>query len=203
MAGQTTWNKATTEAGTDPWNLVADSKKGLETLNAIVPVATAAERDGLTPPGGKYAAMIVDRTDTGHYERYDGANWRVAVATRLGLNRQAAVTTAGAAYATICTVTATHAGGPAEVTYTGVLVNGNSGANRTADVQILRDGTAVSGITYNLPYIAGVNVPTAVVFMFDATAAAGSHTWELQTRGSAAGAVINQEMTMRITEQPA
>ena len=200
---QTTWNKATVESGTDPWNLVPDNKKAVETLNTVVTVASAAERDGLTPPGGKYVGMIVDRTDTGRYERWNGSAWRYAHSARLGLHRQAAVTIATATYATLCTVTATHNGGPVEISYTGLLANGNSGADRTADVQILRDGSVVSGITYSLPLIAGTDAYYTVAFAFDSTAAAGSHTWELQTRGSISGAVINQQMTLKITEHPA
>lgn len=80
MAGQTTWNKAVTPAGTDPWQFIPDVKKVAETLNVPVPVASAAERDALAPPGGKYPGMEVKRTDLPGVptETYDGSGWSVS-----------------------------------------------------------------------------------------------------------------------------
>lgn len=77
MTGVVRWNKATTLAGSDGWSLTPDVGKALDTANVVVPVASAAERNGLTPPGGKYAAMAAGRQDLGGLiEVYDGAgNW--------------------------------------------------------------------------------------------------------------------------------
>lgn len=77
MAGLTTWNKGIVPAGPDGWNLTPDVRKAIETLNYPVPVGTATERDGLTPPTGKYAGMMVVRTDlAGHpIEVWDGGKW--------------------------------------------------------------------------------------------------------------------------------
>ena len=203
---QTTWNKATVPAGTDPWNHVPDVKKAVESSGLVFSVASLAERGGLAAlaPGGVLPVpTLIYRTDLGRYESWNGTSWRVAASTRLGLHRQAVVTTAGGSYTTLCTVTGTVTGGPVEISYSGVLYNGNSGANRTADVQVLRDGSPISGITYYMPYVAGANTPHTVAFTFDSSTSAGSQTWELQTRGSIAGAVVNQEMTLKITEHPA
>jgi hypothetical protein len=78
MTGVTTWNKATAPAGSDGWNLTPDVRKAIETLNAPVPVASAAERDALTPPGGTYAGMQVIRTDLQGCptQTWDGAQWQ-------------------------------------------------------------------------------------------------------------------------------
>lgn len=77
MTGVTRWNKAKTLAGADGWNLTTDVGAALDTANVVVPVASSTERDGLTPPGGKYAGMVVARTDLPGVplERYDGTNW--------------------------------------------------------------------------------------------------------------------------------
>ena len=78
MAIQTA-NKATVPAGSDAWNLTADIKKALETARIIVPVASQAERDGLAPlfPGGVLPVpTMVWRTDTQHYQNWNGTGWR-------------------------------------------------------------------------------------------------------------------------------
>jgi hypothetical protein len=78
MTGVTTWNKSTAPAGADGWNLTTDVRKAIETSNFPVTVSTVAERDGLTPPAGKYAGMQVIRTDLPGcpVETWDGSAWR-------------------------------------------------------------------------------------------------------------------------------
>lgn len=77
MAGTVRWNKTTTPAGPDGWNLTPDVGKALESVNAVVPVANQAERDGLAPPLGKYPGMVVSRADlNGLLEVWDGALWQ-------------------------------------------------------------------------------------------------------------------------------
>jgi len=63
MTAVARWNKTATPPGTDGWNLTTDLGKALDSANVIVPVATQAERDALTPPLGKYAGMTVVRMD--------------------------------------------------------------------------------------------------------------------------------------------
>jgi len=78
MTGIVRWNKTISKAGADGWNLTTDDGRGLDSANVIVPVATQAERDGLTPPTtGKYAGMVVARTDVAGMplEKWDGAAW--------------------------------------------------------------------------------------------------------------------------------
>lgn len=65
MTGVVRWNKTTTPAGGDGWNLTTDVGTALDKANVIVPVASTSERNGLTPPGGKYAGMAVARQDLG------------------------------------------------------------------------------------------------------------------------------------------
>lgn len=190
---------ATTTGTSGGSNTITQVWRHTATRGAPITVRNAAERGEITAPA---QGQIINRLDTGRCERWNGTAWRVPSSLRIGKNRQAAVTTAGTSYATICAVTATSTGGPAEVSYTGVLVNGNSGGNKTSDVQILRDGVPVSGITYELVYIPSVQAAYTVAFSFDTTASEGAHTWELQTRGSVISSVVNQEMTLTITEHP-
>jgi hypothetical protein len=73
----TTWNKGKAPAGTTGWQLTPDVRAGLESLNVVVPVANKAERDGITPPLGKYVGMAVSRADLrGRIEIWDGTTWR-------------------------------------------------------------------------------------------------------------------------------
>lgn len=77
MVSITTWNKGLSPAGTNGWLLLPDIRAGLESMNVLVPVADATERDGITPPLGKYAGMAVTRADRGgRIEVWDGAIWR-------------------------------------------------------------------------------------------------------------------------------
>jgi len=78
MTGVTTWNKSIVPAGADGWNLTPDVRKAIETTNYPVPVASVAERDGLTPPSGKYVGMQVIRTDLPGcpVETWDGSVWQ-------------------------------------------------------------------------------------------------------------------------------
>jgi hypothetical protein len=74
---QTRWNKGRTIVNSDAYNLAGDLATDLDTYNLPVPVASQAERDALVPPGGKYAGMLVCRTDLAGcpIERYDGTTW--------------------------------------------------------------------------------------------------------------------------------
>ena len=65
MTGVTRWNKTVVPAGGDGWNLTPDLGKALDGANVIVPVASASERNALTPPQGLYAGMAVARQDLG------------------------------------------------------------------------------------------------------------------------------------------
>lgn len=76
MTGVLRWNKTTTPAGADGWNLTPDIGKALDTANVVVP-CSLSERDALAPPGGKYPGMIVIRTDVAGLplEKWDGSTW--------------------------------------------------------------------------------------------------------------------------------
>lgn len=65
MTGVIRWNKAKTPAGTDGWLLTPNLGTALDTANLVVPVGSASERNGLTPPSGKYAGMVAARQDLG------------------------------------------------------------------------------------------------------------------------------------------
>lgn len=72
---QQTANRATVPAGNDPWNLVPDLKKAVETAGLIIPVSSSADRDAL-PAAVKKAGCVVARTDLpGVTEIYDGSKW--------------------------------------------------------------------------------------------------------------------------------
>lgn len=82
MVSITTWNKGKAPAGTSGWNLTPDVRAALESMNVIVPVADQAERDGLTPPLGKYVGMAVTREDLGGLiQVWDGAAWKSPTAS--------------------------------------------------------------------------------------------------------------------------
>jgi len=80
MAGQTTWNKITVAAGTDPWNFVPDNKKAFDAAGVYFQVANDAERTGLAAlaPGGVLPVpTMVFQTNTKRWMTWDGAVWSV------------------------------------------------------------------------------------------------------------------------------
>lgn len=86
----TRWNKDIVPVNSDAYALTSDLAKLADKANVIVPVASAAERDGLTPPDGKYAGMAVTRTDVPGQplEVYDGTNWDRHIAPVVKANTQ-------------------------------------------------------------------------------------------------------------------
>jgi hypothetical protein len=73
------WNKIQTPTNPDSFtNLTTDLGTLGAGANVVVYVASQAERDALAPPGGKYAGMMVARTDIAGvpYEVYDGTAWK-------------------------------------------------------------------------------------------------------------------------------
>jgi len=108
MTGVTRWNKSTTMAGSDGWSLTPNIGTALDSANVIVPVATKAERDGLTPPLGKYAGMVAARTDLSGVplDVYDGTQWIPGIISTIWTNSSSAVTTAGGGPGTLTLDTA-------------------------------------------------------------------------------------------------
>lgn len=69
-----TRNKTTVPVNSDPYALTADIKTAIEGLNAPIPVADEAERDGLPLP---FEGMQVVRLDAeGMIETYLGGDWQ-------------------------------------------------------------------------------------------------------------------------------
>jgi hypothetical protein len=107
MTGITTWNKGKAPAGADGWSLTPDVRAALESMNVLVPVVNNAERDGITPPLGKYAGMAVTRADlNGLIEVWNGSTWRAPSPIGfLGSATNAGNTTTGTSQNTLVSVT--------------------------------------------------------------------------------------------------
>lgn len=144
MAGQTTWNKSTVSAGADPWNLVPDVKKALETANVAVVVSSDAERDALTPPGGKYPGMLVVRADVAGtpVERYDGTLWRRGLRVEIGQGANDPTHASG-----VTTVT-TNASGDATITFPVAFGSVLKSANITDATDPANLGAVLLKLTY-------------------------------------------------------
>jgi nucleoid-associated protein YgaU len=83
---QSTWNKATVPAGTDPYNEIPDTKKALESAGLVFGVGSLTERNGLAAaaPGGVLpSGQTIVRTDTpdGRLERWNGSEWKAGLGT--------------------------------------------------------------------------------------------------------------------------
>jgi len=124
--------------------------------------------------------------------------------TRLGSARLATPTVVAGtpSWTTLATLTATTNGGLCVVDVSTILENSNSGANRTGSLSVILDGTALTPaqIDYFLIYLAGGQTPTAAVFNWESTPAAGSHTWVLRANASAASSVTANQAVMTVTE---
>lgn len=101
-----TWNKGKAPAGNTGWQLTPDIRAGLESMNVVVPVANKAERDGITPPLGKYVGMVVSRADlNGLLEVWDGTRWESGPIGFLGEQSNAGATSTGTAQNALVTKT--------------------------------------------------------------------------------------------------
>lgn len=102
------------------------------------------------------------------------------------------------------TVTATSSGSLVRVTVSGSYNNAGSGAARSAQLQILCDGTLVgevfpgSGQTF-IGFISGNN-GTPFTHKARHTPTAGSHTWKLQALASASSAVYCAQAVITVEE---
>jgi hypothetical protein len=183
----------------DDYALAEHIAKMGKTANVVTLVANKAARDALP----KYQGRPVYRLDASRLEVWNGARWAVTAPTELGYDYTQPFTIAGVAYTTVATVVCESLGGDLKLSYTGIVENANSGANRTADVQWLIDGTAFGGVTYHAPLVTGSENPAVPVTMERKyPAAAGTHTIELQTRASAASAVRNVLFSLTVKENP-
>ncbi len=210
MAGQTTWNKATAAAGTDPWNAVPDLKKMLDTAGLVFAVATTAERNGLAAlaPGGVLPVpTLVRNAETARYESWNGTRWAQAAITRLGEASHvppSPKTTLALtpAWTDIASVTATSMGGQVTIDYKINLANADSGADRDAAVRVTCDDVEVDGWTLLCQYVAGKVVPASAPLDVFHTPTAGAHTWKIQGNASLGASVQVFRSSMTVTEKP-
>lgn len=100
-------------------------------------------------------------------------------------------TTLTTSYVTHAQVIAKSHGGDVKVNWGCQAGNGNSGADRNFNTQILCDGVAITPVlNFDSPYIAGTTTNLQYGYTYYSSPAAGAHTWALQFQGSVAGAVL-------------
>lgn len=107
----------------------------------------------------------------------------------------------------LATVTATSYGGPVAVRWLGALWNGGSGTDRTGQLQVTCDGTALAtSATASIPIGSAGSASNGPRVTKGGTVthtpAAGSHTWKVQGNASAASAVISSLATLTVVEKP-
>lgn len=197
---QTLQNGIEVPTNSDDYALTEDLANMGNKANVVILVADATARDALT---GKYEGMVVYRLDLSRLEAWNGARWAVTATTELGHDFTQPNTLMTASYATVATVTVNSIGGKLKLSYTGIVENANSGANRSVAVVWLVDGVEFGGTIYNAPLVAGyANPATSVAMEREYTASAGSHTIELQTRSDLAAAVRNVSFSLTVKENP-
>jgi hypothetical protein len=147
-------------------------------------------------------------TNNGTYF-FNGSSWFQSLTPRLlgeVYVAQSSQTLLGTSMTTVtsATVTATTTGGLIRATVTGGFNNAGSGANRSAQAQILCDGVLVgevlpgSGQAF-VGFISGNNT-TPFTLKARHTPSAGSHTWTVQGLASAASAVYMSQVTLTVEE---
>lgn len=107
-------------------------------------------------------------------------------------------------FVTHATATATSHGGVVALRWGAQVANGNSGADRNFNVQILCDGSSTGinpgVLNFDSPYIAGATTNLFYGFTHSHTPAAGSHTWVLQFEASAGASIILSSNFLEIVE---
>lgn len=108
----------------------------------------------------------------------------------------------GTAYGTFVTVTVTTLNRPVMVSMSATYSNANSGANRTVDLRVQMDGTTLNEELTALysPLNSGGSSPITAADTFIVTPSAGSHTFTLQAKASAASAVGMRRASLTVVE---
>lgn len=189
MTGVSRWNKAKTPSGADGWNLTPDVGTALDSANVVVPVATQAERDGLTPPGGKYPGMVVARTDLSGVplDVYDGAQWVPGIISTIWSNNANLVTTAGGGPGAL-TLDTTNSQNPSFIT-----------SPAAGKIQVVLAGVYsitwhASGLGGTTGYMAVKNSPGTGTYVLTNYPSSGEQSVTIPNLYLAAGAVISLVM---------
>lgn len=100
------------------------------------------------------------------------------------------------------TITAV-AGVPIYLHASGMLTNRNSGADRTASIQLEQDGVVINGagaaVLVSLPFTTGANRGVGWTFNRRLTPTAGAHTYRVRVSASAASSVGVDDTVLRVT----
>ena len=186
MAAEVTlWNKIKSLAGATGWSLIPDLIAALSGANVVVPVASKAERDGLTPPLGKYAGMVVARTDLSGVplDVYDGIQWIPGIISTIWTNPSNPVTTAGGGPGTL-TLDTVNSHNPEFITSPGA-----------GQIQVVLAG--VYSITWHANSLAGTsgymsvkNAPGTGTYVLDNYGPSGEQSVSIPNLYLAAGAVV-------------
>jgi len=176
-------------AGADGWSLTPNIGTALDSANVIVPVATKAERDGLTPPLGKYAGMVAARTDLSGVplDVYDGSRWIPGIISTIWTNTSNAVTTAGGGPG-VLTLDTANSQNPEFITSPGA-----------GQIQVVLGG--VYSITWHASSLAGTsgymavkNAPGTGTYALTNYPASGEQSVSIPNLYLGAGAVISLTM---------
>jgi len=168
---------------------------------APVPVRNQTERDALTTSPGLHVTRIDAQ---GALERWvTGTTWRRYPANAdvtIGDAYLAAQTVIGTGYTDLAVVTGTSSGGVCVARFNETSYNGNSGADRTMDLQVTVDGVAIGSMGGILLPLADVQ-PVSRHLAYLSTPSAGVHTWRLQARASAGAAALCQSALLTVVEK--
>lgn len=196
---QTLDNGIVVPINSDNWNLTPDLATMGNKTNAVTYCPDNAARDALTKFTGR-AAWVAS---TGILQVWNGTRWQVASITQIGHTYAAPGTLAGVAYATVASMSVTTLGGSVNLDYAAIMTNGNSGENRTMDIEWYVDGAqAVTGNTFEVPHFAGRQVSVSATMRRKVSMSAGAHTIDLRTRASVASAVYNTAFGITASENP-
>lgn len=122
----------------------------------------------------------------------------LGVGTNAGTNAGTTLTTTLVAFAS---VTATSINKPVSVRASGLIYNGNSGANRSYDIHIYCDGVSVGNVgSITLANVSGTANGHWFNFVVKHTPSAGSHTWDVRLLASANSAVAVSSNAIEVTQ---
>ena len=132
---------------------------------------------------------------------WDGAAWKLRGPRTMGRASSAAILVGSTVLASQIAVSPTMVAGTAVITCTGNVGNGDSGATRTAALALYRDGVQVGNLErFSLPYLAGSTIGQGFAIAVEVAETAGAHTYALYGLGSAASAVVLQNVRLAVTQ---
>lgn len=134
--------------------------------------------------------------ESSHLKTSSGINYELGFDTHTTI-----ATVLSTSYTTYCSITATSLNKPIRVEYGANMQDGASGAARIQNIKVQVDGVDIPDSELTSQTLTN-NLTIHPMMIIEHTPTAGSHTWTLQAKSSAAAATFIHQAYLRVTQTP-